>query len=141
MRAKGYTGRDEMKHLENMEINRQLPELGTYFDKKDKEIFAQDMVREAMAIERERMQLQWNCSCGNQGLTGSFCPNCGTQKAAVVNIQTTWTCPKCGKQDNTENFCSECGTARPSVVTSWNCACGKSGINSKFCPSCGKQRP
>lgn len=141
MRAKGYTGRDEMKHRENMEINRQLPELGTYFDQKDKEIFAQDMVREAMSIERDRMQLQWNCSCGNHGLTGAFCPNCGTQKAAVANIQTTWTCPTCGKQDNKENFCSECGTARPSVVTSWNCACGKSGINSKFCPSCGKQRP
>lgn len=141
MRAKGYTGKDEMKHYENMEINRQLPELGTYFDQKDKEIFAQDMVREAMSIERERVQLQWNCSCGNHGITGAFCPNCGTPKAAVPNNNAPWTCPKCGKQGNTDNFCADCGEKRPSVVTSWNCACGKTGISSKFCPSCGKQRP
>ena len=141
MRAKGYTGKDEMQHRENIAIAQQLPDLGTYFDQRDKDAFAQGLIRDAVAIEREGGHLQWSCSCGNHGITGSFCPNCGKPKAAVPNSNTQWTCPQCGKQHNTGNFCEDCGTARPSVVTSWNCACGKSGITGKFCPDCGKSHP
>lgn len=111
MKAMGYTAKDEMRHRENMELNKQLPGLGAYFDQKDKETFAKEIIRESISIERES--------------SGS----------------SVWTCPNCGKSDITENFCADCGTKRPSIVTSWNCACGKAGIASKFCPNCGKKRP
>jgi regulator of protease activity HflC (stomatin/prohibitin superfamily) len=138
MKAKGYTEIDTMKHQENMEINKQLPNLGMYFEQKDKDEFSKEIIRESLAIEKERAP--WNCSCGSHGVTGAFCPNCGAKKATVTT-DAAWTCPNCNKAGNTENFCADCGAKRPSVITSWNCACGKSNISSKFCPNCGKERP
>lgn len=121
MQAKGYTGKDVMKHRENMELNSQLPDLGAYFEQKDKEAFAKEIVRESIAIEKIRAE---------------------KAPATATNTDSSvWTCPGCGKVGITDNFCPDCGAKRPSVITSWNCACGKAGINSKFCPNCGKERP
>ena len=142
MRAKGYTGKDEMKHAENMEINKQLPHLGTYFDKKDKEEFANSIIRETLEIEKARVSASWTCSCGVD-VVGNFCPICGKKKATAPEAASasSWTCEKCGRRDINGNFCPDCGERRQAVITSWNCACGMTGIDSKFCPNCGKKRP
>ena len=71
----------------------------------------------------------WDCDCGNKGIVGNFCPNCGNKK------QEAWECT-CGKTV-TGKFCSNCGAAQPEK---WDCVCGKKGITGKFCSECGKAR-
>lgn len=54
----------------------------------------------------------WTCpSCGQTGIHGKFCPNCGKPRPAAP-VKTTWICPHCGAS-NQGNFCSECGQPRP----------------------------
>lgn len=79
----------------------------------------------------------WNCSCGKNGITSKFCPECGNAKPVPV---VTWNC-SCGKIDISSKFCPECGAKRPEVPTTWVCQnCGQTGIESKFCPECGHKR-
>ena len=47
---------------------------------------------------------KWDCLCGNKGVTGNFCSNCGARKPE----KTTWDC-SCGKKDIAGNFCDNCG--------------------------------
>lgn len=55
----------------------------------------------------------WTCpECGKAGLTGKFCPECGTPRP-VDTAAATWTCSKCGKTGLTGRFCPECGAPRP----------------------------
>ena len=51
----------------------------------------------------------WTCSCGQSGITGNFCPNCGSKKPE----------PK-------------------PAGDSWKCACSAT-VTGKFCPECGSQ--
>ena len=71
----------------------------------------------------------WTCACGQSGITGKFCPNCGKPKPAPAPAAGSWTC-SCGATA-TGKFCPECGKPRP-ADTGWTCSCG--AVNKgKFC--------
>lgn len=76
----------------------------------------------------------WNCSCGQTGISGSFCPNCGTKKPETSN---SWKCD-CGAIV-TGKFCPECGKPKP-MANGWTCSCGAQN-KGKFCSECGKPKP
>lgn len=78
----------------------------------------------------------WNCSCGNNGVTGNFCNNCGARRP---ELPETWDC-ECGKKGIIGNFCSNCGAKKPESPETWDCECGNKGITGNFCNNCGKKR-
>ena len=78
----------------------------------------------------------WDCTCGNKGLTGKFCPECGAKRPEKP---ATWDCT-CGAKGLTGKFCPECGAKRPEKTATWDCACDAKGLTGKFCPECGKQQ-
>jgi membrane protease subunit (stomatin/prohibitin family) len=51
----------------------------------------------------------WDCACGNKGLTGNFCSNCGAKRPEQTPL--TWDCT-CGRKGITGNFCDNCGKKR-----------------------------
>lgn len=73
----------------------------------------------------------WDCSCGNKGVVGNFCNNCGAKKPESPK---TWDC-SCGNKSVIGNFCNNCGARKPET---WDCSCGKTGITGNFCNNCGK---
>ena len=80
----------------------------------------------------------WDCSCGQKGIVGNFCNNCGAKKPAPV--AATWDC-SCGQKEITGNFCNNCGAKKPEEKpASWDCTCGKTGISGNFCDNCGAKR-
>ena len=79
----------------------------------------------------------WNCACGQMGITGNFCSNCGAKRPAPA-ASAGWNCA-CGEMGIIGNFCPNCGTKRPAPAV-WNCACGETGISGNFCPNCGTKR-
>ena len=79
----------------------------------------------------------WDCACGQKGVVGNFCPNCGARKPAPADA---WDCA-CGAKGITGRFCSNCGARRPEPSAGWDCACGQRGIAGNFCPNCGAKRP
>ena len=79
----------------------------------------------------------WTCSCGQSGITGNFCPNCGSKKPEPKPAAAGWTC-SCGATA-TGKFCPECGSPKP-ADEGWTCTCG--AVNKgKFCPECGAKKP
>lgn len=79
----------------------------------------------------------WDCACGQKGITGKFCPECGSPRLIPITA-TTWDCA-CGQKGLAGKFCPECGAKRPQPET-WDCSCGQRGLTGKFCPECGKKR-
>ena len=81
----------------------------------------------------------WTCSCGQSGITGNFCPNCGSKKPEPKPAGDSWKCV-CGATA-TGKFCPECGSPKPAVADDgWTCACGT--VNKgKFCSACGAKKP
>ena len=79
----------------------------------------------------------WDCTCGNKGIIGKFCPECGAKRPAPID---TWDCA-CGNRGIIGKFCSECGAKRPTPIDTWDCTCGSKGITGKFCPECGSKCP
>ena len=81
----------------------------------------------------------WTCSCGQSGITGNFCPNCGSKKPEPTPAGDSWKCA-CGATV-TGKFCPECGSPKPAVADDgWTCACG--AVNKgKFCSACGAKKP
>ena len=78
----------------------------------------------------------WTCSCGQSGITGKFCPECGKPRPAADG----WTC-SCGAV-NKGKFCPECGAKKPAGVPQYKCdKCGWEPDDPahppKFCPECG----
>ena len=82
----------------------------------------------------------WDCSCGQTGITGNFCSNCGAKKPEPA-LPETWDC-SCGQTGITGNFCSNCGAKKPEpeLPETWDCSCGQTGITGNFCGNCGKKR-
>lgn len=82
----------------------------------------------------------WDCSCGQTGITGNFCSNCGAKKPEPTS-PATWDC-SCGQTGITGNFCSNCGAKKPepALPATWDCSCGQTGITGNFCGNCGKKR-
>ena len=81
----------------------------------------------------------WDCTCGQKGITGNFCSNCGSRKPTPA-AANTWDCA-CGQKGITGNFCSNCGAKRPEAKpATWDCTCGRKGITGNFCDNCGKKR-
>ena len=81
----------------------------------------------------------WTCTCGQSGITGNFCPNCGSKKPEPKSDADSWKCI-CGATVNGK-FCPECGSPRPApAVEGWICSCG--AVNKgKFCSECGAKKP
>mgnify|MGYP004671576131 FL=1 len=83
----------------------------------------------------------WTCSCGQSGITGNFCPNCGSKKPEPKPAADSWQCA-CGNVV-TGKFCPECGAKKPEAAPAqegWVCSCG--AVNKgKFCPECGAKKP
>ena len=81
----------------------------------------------------------WTCSCGQSGITGNFCPNCGSKKPEPKPAGDSWKCI-CGATVNGK-FCPECGSPRPApAVEGWTCSSG--AVNKgKFCSECGAKKP
>ena len=79
------------------------------------------------------------CSCGQSGITGNFCPNCGSKKPEPKPAGDSWKC-SCGATVNGK-FCPECGSPRPVPADEgWKCSCG--AVNKgKFCSECGAKKP
>ncbi len=78
----------------------------------------------------------WDCECGQKGNTGRFCPGCGRAKPTAPN---TWDC-ECGQAANRGRFCSGCGRPKPEAPTAWDCECGNKGITGQFCTNCGHKK-
>lgn len=80
----------------------------------------------------------WSCACGQQGITGNFCPNCGQPKPQSPSVG--WDCT-CGQRNIIGNFCPHCGQKKPAPQPAgWSCTCGQQGIVGNFCPNCGKKK-
>lgn len=82
----------------------------------------------------------WDCECGNKGIAGNFCPNCGKKRPVRMAAPDKWDCT-CGAKGNRGNFCANCGAQKPEAgLEVWNCSCGKTGLTGAFCENCGKKR-
>ncbi len=81
----------------------------------------------------------WTCSCGQSGIIGNFCPNCGSKKPAPKPAGDSWKC-SCGATVSGK-FCPECGSPKPVPADEgWKCTCG--AVNKgKFCSECGAKKP
>ena len=87
----------------------------------------------------------WDCpACGNKGVAGNFCPQCGGKKPEPkrVPFDAVWDCPACGSKGISGKFCPECGGKKPEAPAAdgWTCTCG--AVNKgKFCSECGGKKP
>lgn len=82
----------------------------------------------------------WDCVCGQKGVIGNFCNNCGNKKPTPI-VADTWDCA-CGQKGIIGNFCNNCGAKKPDVGTpaTWDCSCGQKGIVGNFCNNCGAKK-
>lgn len=53
----------------------------------------------------------WDCACGQKGVVGNFCNNCGARRPENKQPET-WDCV-CGQKGIIGNFCNNCGAKRP----------------------------
>ena len=50
----------------------------------------------------------WDCDCGQKGIIGNFCNNCGAKRPYLIE---TWDC-NCGQKGIVGNFCNNCGAKK-----------------------------
>lgn len=91
-------------------------------------------------MQQSQVSGTWDCSCGQKGIVGNFCSNCGNKKPEPQNTDT-WNC-SCGQMGIVGNFCSNCGNRKPEPQNSatWDCSCGQTGITGNFCSNCGNRK-
>ena len=108
-------------------------QMGTLYQQGAQQQAAQPAPTPAPAVQG------WTCSCGQSGITGNFCPNCGNKKPEPKPAGDSWKCA-CGATA-TGKLCPECGSPKPAVADDgWTCACG--AVNKgKFCSACGAKKP
>ena len=108
-------------------------QMGTLYQQGAQQQAAQPAPAPAPAVQG------WTCSCGQSGITGNFCPNCGSKKPEPKPAGDSWKCA-CGATA-TGKFCPECGSPKPAVADNgWTCTCG--AVNKgKFCSECGAKKP
>ena len=118
------------------------PQLGSMFQGMNFQAQPQNqppVVPQGAAPQSPSVPGSWDCACGQKGITGNFCSNCGAGKPAPASPET-WDCA-CGQKGITGNFCPNCGTRKPEAKpASWSCSCGKTGNTGNFCENCGKKR-
>ena len=102
-------------------------------------LYQQGAQQQAAQAQAAPAAAGWTCSCGQSGITGNFCPNCGSKKPEPKPAGDSWKCA-CGATA-TGKFCPECGSPKPAVADDgWTCACG--AVNKgKFCSACGAKKP
>ena len=102
-------------------------------------LYQQGAQQQAAQAQAAPAAAGWTCSCGQSGITGNFCPNCGSKKPEPKPAGDSWKCA-CGATA-TGKFCPECGSPKPAVADDgWTCACG--AVNKgKFCSECGAKKP
>ena len=102
-------------------------------------LYQQGAQQQAAQAQAAPAAAGWTCSCGQSGITGNFCPNCGSKKPEPKPAGDSWKCA-CGATA-TGKFCPECGSPKPAVADNgWTCACG--AVNKgKFCSECGAKKP
>ncbi|MDE6579767.1 MAG: SPFH domain-containing protein, partial [Ruminiclostridium sp.] len=57
----------------------------------------------------------WDCSCGQKGVSGNFCNNCGAKRPEKKSSDM-WDC-SCGQKGIVGNFCNNCGAKRPVPIS------------------------
>lgn len=100
----------------------------------------QNMNNTAAPVAPENKADTWDCTCGQKGIIGNFCNNCGARRPQPV-APDRWDCA-CGQKGIIGNFCNNCGARRPqpAVPETWDCTCGQKGIIGNFCNNCGKKK-
>lgn len=58
---------------------------------------------------QQTIDIVWDCTCGQRGIIGRFCSNCGAKRPEATT--DTWDCT-CGRKGITGNFCDNCGKKR-----------------------------
>ena len=102
---------DLIKKAESLHFDELAEKLKAY--KNDPETLDMDNDETAHAPDKQTdssVADTWDCECGEKGIAGAFCSNCGGKRPMPVQMGT------------------------------WNCACGMKGISANFCPNCGSKR-
>ena len=64
----------------------------------------------AQSVSAASINNGWDCNCGNKGVVGNFCNNCGAKRPEITRPDT-WDC-SCGNKGIVGNFCNNCGNKR-----------------------------
>ncbi|MCL1794841.1 MAG: SPFH domain-containing protein [Oscillospiraceae bacterium] len=54
-------------------------------------------------------ETDWDCLCGEKGIKGKFCNECGAKRPESPK---EWICPECGEKNEKGKFCNNCGKNR-----------------------------
>lgn len=155
MRAKGYTGKDEMNYDVQKTFAQSVGTMGGggaggtlgdivglgaglgMMSKIGSQVGNMMDAVSTSQVSMQEVKPGWNCSCGAKGIVGKFCNECGKPNPEPAE---TWDCA-CGAKGLAGKFCNECGRPKPTAMERWDCVCGAKGVKGKFCSECGRPKP